>query len=64
MIFHNYKELALEMNLQIEDIEPNIEAILTAWNEFSDPEKIYEIVEGGVMEFDDNQEYQTWQAQQ
>jgi len=64
MIFHNYKELALEMNLQIEDIEPNIEAILTAWNEFSDPEKIYEIVEGGVMEFSDNQEYQTWQAQQ
>jgi len=64
MIFHNYKELALEMNLQIQDIEPNIEAILTAWYEFSDPEKIYEIVEGGVMEFDDNQEYQTWQAQQ
>jgi hypothetical protein len=64
MIFHNYKELALEMNLQIEDIEPNIEAILTAWHEFSDPEKIYEIVEGGLMEFDDNQEYQTWQAQQ
>jgi len=30
MIFHDYKELALEMNLQIEDIEPNIEAILTA----------------------------------
>ena len=52
------------MNLQIEDIEPNIEAILTAWHEFSDPEKIYEIVEGGVMEFDDNQEFQTWQAQQ
>lgn len=64
MTFHNYQDMANEMNLQIEDIEPNIEAILTAWNEFSDPEKIYEIVEGGVMEFNDNQEYQTWQAQQ
>jgi len=64
MIFYNYQDMALEMNLQIEDIEPNIEAILTAWNEFGDPEKIYEIVEGGLMEFDNEEEYHSWQAPQ
>jgi len=67
MIFRSYEELVLVMGIPIEDVLPiksNIEAILKAWNEFSDPRKTYEIVEDGVMEFDNEEEYHSWQAPQ
>lgn len=76
MIFHSYKKIALEIGLQIEDIEPNIEMILSAFQKkFSDTDKVFEIFEsgvvewegigqqifkGGIMEFANEEEHQAW----
>jgi hypothetical protein len=62
--------MASEMHQPSENVKEilsayiDIRAILSAWIALNDPEKFYEIVEDGVMEFDDEEECQTWQAQQ
>lgn len=55
-----------ELGEQNDELVKEFVTIITlcAWNMAAKyPEKIYKFVTGGVMEFDNKEEYLTWQAQ-
>ena len=64
MKFLNYQEMLEEMGLQPE-LAPSTREIIDSWVTLGgDPDEVYEIVEGGVMLFDGQEERETWLKQQ
>jgi len=63
MKFLNYKEMCSEMTLQPENA-PSAREIIDAWVTLGgDIGEVYEIVEGGVIVFDSQDELETWKKQ-
>jgi len=63
MKFLNYQEMLEEMGLQPE-LAPSKEEVIELWVTLGgDPDEVSEIVEGGVMIFNSQNEYETWKNQ-
>jgi|AntAceMinimDraft_16_1070373.scaffolds.fasta_scaffold222826_2 hypothetical protein len=63
MKFLNHQEMCDEMNLQPENA-PSTREIIDSWVILGgDPDEVYEMVEGGVMLFDSQEEREIWLKQ-